>query len=74
MVEIMEFTHKGGSGKRSITGKLANQSQSGEEESNEDPNSGSHSIMSFFNNIQDLREGTYIWNGKDWELQGDKKE
>jgi len=29
----------------------------------------SHYITSFFNDISKLREGTYIWNGKEWILK-----
>ncbi len=52
---------------------LANKKQKGIKEYYNDKNQGSHYITSFFNDISKLREGTYIWNGKEWMLKEDEK-
>ena len=52
---------------------LANKKQKGIKEYYNDKNQGSHYITSFFNDISKLREGTYIWNGKEWILKEDEK-
>lgn len=33
----------------------------------EDTNEAAHGIAYFFNNINNLQEGTYKWNGSSWE-------
>jgi RHS repeat-associated protein len=68
-VFTQQFTHKKkGEGEFSW---LANDRQKNLPDSNyyEDPNQGSHNISTFFNDISNLQEGTYKWNGKEWVLQ-----
>ncbi len=48
---------------------LANKRQDGLQEYYEDPNSASHLIITFINEIRFLKEGTYVWNGSTWVLQ-----
>jgi hypothetical protein len=59
-------------------GNLADEKQDGLEDAqgkkdgnsyNEDPSKTDHSIMSFFNNIQNLEEGTYVFQNGEWIKQ-----
>ncbi|TXD64176.1 RHS repeat-associated core domain-containing protein [Polaribacter glomeratus] len=52
-------------------GGLADQQQEGADESF--TTKGKHSIFSFVSNISNLQEGTYKWNGTDWECTSCKK-
>jgi len=78
-VFTQQFTQKRGKGKKDnkVMGDwslLANQYQDNAEEYYEDPNNASHNIWTFLNEVQFLKEGTYIWNGKEWVLQDDSKD
>ncbi|MCB9303636.1 MAG: hypothetical protein H6566_23610 [Lewinellaceae bacterium] len=74
-VFTQQFIHRGGifDGSLADAPWLANQTQEGAEDVQEDEGQSSHSILSFFGDINKLKEGTYIWNGQKWELQDDKK-
>ena len=52
-----QFWHDGG-----LFG-IADQLQRGAED-NEDPKQKKHALRTFLRNIQDLREGTYVWDEK----------
>jgi RHS repeat-associated protein len=58
-VKKQQFTHKG---KGSSTGWLANQKERGDFEYYESPTKGSHSILTFFDDITKLQAGTYKWD------------
>jgi RHS repeat-associated protein len=66
-----QFSHYGG-----ITGAFgtADEREKGDYEYNENENKSSHSILSFFDDIGKLQEGTYKWNDttKEWDLQKPK--
>ncbi|NJL77544.1 MAG: hypothetical protein HC892_23415, partial [Saprospiraceae bacterium] len=70
-----QFTQEGGvfEGGLMEAPWLANQRQKGADEQHDDKDESSHSISTFIDNINELKEGTYIWNGNEWELQDDKK-
>lgn len=61
-----QFSHIGG---------LADERQEGLNDSNyhEDSTQSAHSIMTYFNDINSLQEGTYKWNGTSWECTTCKK-
>ncbi|MEC5145781.1 DUF6443 domain-containing protein [Chitinophaga sp. 212800010-3] len=63
-----EFLHKGHG---SLTGWLANKREKGDIDYRESTTIGAHTIFSFFDNIQSLQEGTYLWNAEtgSWDLQ-----
>jgi hypothetical protein len=46
---------------------LANGSQVGADEKYVDRIESSHALDTFIKNISQLKEGTYIWTGKDWK-------
>ncbi|TKG88021.1 hypothetical protein EYV94_27725 [Puteibacter caeruleilacunae] len=62
-VYTQQYTHK----KKwdSLLWWLANQIQDGisDDDYHEDEKQGDHSIMTFFNDISNLQEGNYVWNG-----------
>jgi hypothetical protein len=68
-VFTQQFTQEGGMFEGGIMDApwLANQRQQGVDEQNDDENESSHSISTFINNISQLKEGIYKWNGEDWE-------
>lgn len=68
-IKTQQFTHK--KSWDGITSFLANQRQKNlpDEDYHDDKNKGNHSVMSFFNDISKLEEGTYIWDGNNWVLQ-----
>jgi RHS repeat-associated protein len=68
-----QYLHKG---KGSLSGGLANEKEQNPEnyELFESPTEGSHSIMSFFNEISNLKEGKYVWNEKSQQFELVKEE
>ena len=58
-----QFWHDGG-----VFG-IADQVGRGVDENNEDKEKKRHSLRTFLRNVQDLREGTYVWDEKteQWE-------
>jgi RHS repeat-associated protein len=68
-----QYTHFGG-----VTGiyGTADEMEKGEYEYFENEKKSSHSILSFFDDISKLQEGTYKWNDttQEWELQKNKKQ
>jgi hypothetical protein len=73
-IKKQQYLH---SGKGSLSGGLANEKEGGvgNFELIESPTEGSHLIMSFINDIANLKEGTYIWNSgtQQFEYQDPKK-
>ena len=61
-IYTLQFTHKG---------TIADQRQKNLPDDNykEDPRQNKHSIYSFFNDISQLEEGVYIYDGNNWILQ-----
>ncbi|MEM9921255.1 MAG: RHS repeat-associated core domain-containing protein, partial [Bacteroidota bacterium] len=77
-VFTQQFNQSFGPGKDDTTligdwAGVANQKQENAEEYYDDEDTGSHNIWTFIDDIVNLKEGTYIWDGKNWILQGDKK-
>jgi RHS repeat-associated protein len=68
-VFTQQFTHKKGQGRKDSDGMgwLANNQQDGADEYHEDSGEAAHSIFTFLNNVQNLQEGTYKWNGTEWK-------
>jgi RHS repeat-associated protein len=62
-----QFTHLGG-----FFG-LAEDRQEGLSDENYYESNGEHSIFTFVENINDLQEGTYKWNGSEWVCSTCKK-
>ena len=48
---------------------LANEDVNGADVNITDPNESGHGIGTFLNNVTNLREGTYTWNGSQWICQ-----
>jgi hypothetical protein len=67
-VYTQQFSHIKKKGRKDSDGHgwLANDEQKGADYYREDENESGHSIFLFFNDIQNLQEGTYEWNGKTW--------
>ena len=75
-VHTEQYTHNAKKqGKSRLGGRLADGKQQGLEDEqgvkdgnsyNEDASNSDHGIMSFFNNIQNLAEGTYIFQNGQW--------
>jgi RHS repeat-associated protein len=60
-IYTQQFTHLGG-----FWG-LAEERQGGLSDENYYETDGEHSIFTFFSDISNLQEGTYLWNGNSWE-------
>jgi RHS repeat-associated protein len=73
-IKKQQYLHHG---KGSLSGRLANEKEggAGNYELIESPSEGSHSIMTFFNDIGNLSEGVYKWNPgtQQWEWQDPNK-
>jgi RHS repeat-associated protein len=69
-IKKLEFIHKGHG---SLSGGLANQKEKGTLTYTTSATKGDHSIMTFFDNIKKLEEGTYKWNEDkgEWQIQPD---
>lgn len=75
-IKKMQFLHKG-KGSAAKMGWLANENEKGAyEQIYNSSNPIDHSIMSFFNDISLLKEGTYKWNAitQQFELQNEKND
>lgn len=76
IIKKQQYLHHG---KGSLTGAVANEKEKDADnyELYESPTEGSHMIMSFFNEISNLKEGTYIWNEQtqqfEWQDPNKKK-
>jgi RHS repeat-associated protein len=77
-VHTEQYSHIKKPGRKGAMGWLANQKQAGLEDDqgmkdgnsyNEDAEKADHSIMSFFSNIQNLQEGTYVYQNGQWVKQ-----
>lgn len=71
VVKTVQFMHKNSWNILGM-GWLANEEEEGISKENLITNSGTstdHSILTFFNDISTLEEGTYKWNGKTWVKQ-----
>jgi hypothetical protein len=73
-IKKQQYLHHG---KWSLTGGLANEKEGGPANYSliQSETTGDHGIMSFYNEISNLKEGTYTWNSgtEQWELQDPKK-
>jgi len=70
-LSTLQFKHEG-QGSLTEAGWLANQDEQGLDKENiytNTNNSVDHSILTFFNDISRLQEGTYKWDGKEWIRQ-----
>lgn len=71
-IDTRQFINKGAEGreKESLSG-MANQRENGVDDNHykENTNHTGHSISLFFQNISQLQEGTYTWNGSSWVRQ-----
>jgi hypothetical protein len=77
-VHTEQYSHIKKKGRRGSLGWLANQKQAGLDNDQgakdgnayrESPSNASHGIMSFFNDISRLEEGTYIFQNGQWVKQ-----
>jgi hypothetical protein len=71
----MQFLHRNAKGRDGGTGVnwlknlgwLANQVVNGVDYFNEDEQKSKHGINTLFSNISNLQEGSYKWNGSNWD-------
>jgi len=70
-IKTMQFKHEGNWNIFGM-GWLANEDEQGLEQDDIKTNTGTstdHSVTKFFNDINELEEGTYVWNGSTWIKQ-----
>ncbi|SEM68306.1 RHS repeat-associated core domain-containing protein [Chryseobacterium taichungense] len=71
-IDTRQFVNKMADGrkKESLSG-MANERENGVDDDHykENSNHTGHSIFYFFQNLQNLQEGTYTWDGKNWICQ-----